>query len=59
MKRAAPGVMGLRPGACLKSVFRKVEGNGHDSVEIPVFTGMTVFRGVLQIDGVKSGEIPG
>ena len=35
-------------------VFHNAESNRHDSVEIPVFTGMTVFRGVLRIVDVNS-----
>ena len=40
------------PRAGLKSVFHKVETHGHARVEIPVFTGMTVFGAVLRIGGM-------
>ena len=41
-----------RPKAGVKRVFHKAGANRHDSVEIPVFTGMTVFAAVLRIGGM-------
>ena len=40
----------------MKSVFHKLDTYRHARVEIPVFTGMTVFRAVLRI-GIMNGIV--